>query len=210
MSNDRHFKVNGIVLRETPLGENGKLLVLFTKEYGKISAAAKGVKKPGSSMVQLAQLFAYGNLELYRGSSSLYTLTGGTLIEPFSGLAKEYERLCEAGKMASLLLRVIQEELPDEDSLRLFLNSLYLIAAGRRKPDFMRCMFELKLLQYQGVAPDPEEIGRLWGKPLSQSASAALEHLLTAEGDQLFSFGVSDEVLCELEGIASMLSHEIM
>ena len=176
MNSDRYIKTEGVVLKETPLGENGKLLVLFTKDYGKITAAAKGVKKPGSSMVQLAQLFAYSNLELYRGNSSLYTLTGGRLIEPFCGLTEDYDRIYEAGKMASILLKVIQEDLPDEESLRLFLNSLYLISTGKRKPDFTRCVFLLKLIQYQGVAPEPKEIELLWNQTLSEGAKAAMEH----------------------------------
>lgn len=47
MSGDRHVKAEGIVLKETPLGENGKLLVIFTKEYGRITAAAKRRQKAG-------------------------------------------------------------------------------------------------------------------------------------------------------------------
>lgn len=210
MSDDRHFKTEGVVLKETPLGENGKLLVFFTKDHGRLTAAAKGVKKTGSSMVQLSQLFAYSHLELYRGSSSLYTLTGGTLIEPFSGLSNDYDRVFEASKMSSMLLKVIQEELPDEDTLRLFLNGLYMISSGKRKPDFTRCVFQLKLIEYQGVAPEPQEIELMWGKKLSESAKAALEHILFADINELFSFGVSESVLAELEGIVSMLSHEII
>jgi len=210
MSADRHIRTEGIVLKETPLGENGKLLVIFSKEYGRIAVAAKGVKKTGSAMMQLAQLFAYSKLELYRGSSSLYTLTGGTLIEPFRGLCDAYERVCEAGKMASVLLKVIQEDLPDEETLRLFLNCLYLISNGKRKPAFMRCVFLLKIEQYQGIAPEPQEIELLWNKKLSEGAKAALEHLFSSEGEALFAFGVSEDVLTELEGIASMLSHEMI
>lgn len=210
MSAERYFKTAGIVLKETPLGENGKLLVLFTKEYGRLTAAAKGVKKTGSSMVQLSQLFAYSDLELYRGSSSLYTLTGGTLIEPFSGLSKDYDRILEASAMSSMLLKVIQEELPDEDTLKLFLNALYMISSGKRKPDFARCVFQLKLLEYQGIAPEPHEIESMWGKKLSEGANSALAHIFFADINALFSFGVSESVLTELEGIVSMLSHEIM
>lgn len=128
-------------------------------------------------MVQLAQLFAYGRLELYRGSSSLYTLTGGSLIEPFRGLTEDYERICAAGGMASVLLKVIQEDLPDVETLRLFLNSLHFISAGKRTPDFTRCVFLLKLIQYQGIAPEPHEIELLWNRKFSEGAKAALEHL---------------------------------
>ena len=145
----KHIKTEGIVLKEIPLGENGKVLTLFTKDYGKVSVAAKGVKKPGSSLVQLSQLFAYSELELYKGNSSLYTLTGGTLIEPFYGLSEDYDRIAAAGKMAVLLLKVIQENLPDEETLSLFLNSLYFINTGKREPEFVKNIFMLKMLQIQ-------------------------------------------------------------
>ncbi len=209
MSEDRHIKTDGIVLRETPLGENGKLLVFFTRQHGRLTAAAKGVKKAGSSMVQIAQLFAYSDLELYRGSSSLYTLTGGTLIEPFFGLGSDYDRILEASNMSSLLLKVIQEELPDEDTMRLLLNALYMISSGKRRPDLTRLIFSLRLLMYQGIAPDTAEITRMWGRSLSKGTEGALEHIFYADMKDLFSFGVSDDVMSELEGISSMLLHDI-
>lgn len=205
----KHIKTEGIVLKETPLGENGKLLVFFTKEYGKISVAAKGVKKPGSSLVQLSQLFAYSRLELYKGNSSLYTLTGGTLIEPFFGLSEDFERISAAGKMSVVLLKVIQEDLPDEETLRLFLNSLYFISSGKRKPEFIKSIFMLKMMQYQGILPEVQEIEEMWRKKLMKGTVNALEHILSSEIGDLFAFGVSDIVYEELESIAEMFSFEI-
>lgn len=205
----RHIKTEGIVLKESPLGENGKLLVIFSKDYGRITAAAKGVKKPGSSLVQFSQLFAYSNLELYRGNSSIYTMTGGTLIESFYGLSEDYDRLQEAVNMTKMILKIIQEDLPDTETLRLFLNSLYYICTGKRSPDFVRCMFNLKLLQYQGLAPEPDEIEALWHKKLEDGTMKALEHVYFSDIKDLFSFGVSRDVFMELEGITSMLSNDI-
>ncbi len=205
----KHIKTEGIVLKETPLGENGKLLVFFTKEYGKISVAAKGVKKPGSSLVQLSQLSAYSRLELYKGNSSLYTLTGGTLIEPFFGLSEDFERISAAGKMSVVLLKVIQEDLPDEETLRLFLNSLYFISSGKRKPEFIKSIFMLKMMQYQGILPEVQEIEEMWRKKLMKGTVNALEHILSSEIGDLFAFGVSDIVYEELESIAEMFSFEI-
>lgn len=205
----KHIKTEGIVLKEIPLGENGKVLTLFTKDYGKVSVAAKGVKKPGSSLVQLSQLFAYSELELYKGNSSLYTLTGGTLIEPFYALSEDYDRIAAAGKMAVLLLKVIQENLPDEETLSLFLNSLYFINTGKREPEFVKNIFMLKMLQIQGVAPEIEEIECIWNKKFETGTLKALEHIFMSEKAELFSFGVSEAVSEELGAIAQMLIREL-
>ena len=205
----KHIKAEGIVLKETPLGENGKLLVVFTKEHGRISVAAKGVKKPSSSLVQLSQLFAYSQLELYKGNSTLYTLTGGNLIEPFYGLADDFDRISAAGKMAIALLKVIQEDLPDEETLRLFLNSLYFISTGKREPNFVKNVFMLKMMQYQGILPEVHEIEEIWRKKLEIGTANALEHIFSSEIGGLFAFGVSDTVYGELESIAEMFSFEL-
>ncbi len=205
----RYFKTDGIILKESPLGENGKLLTIFTRDYGKVTAAAKGVKKPGSSLVHISQLFSYSKLELYKGNSSLFTLTGGELIDEFSGLGASYERLEVAGFISKILLKVIQEDLPEEDILRLLLNSLYLLSKGKREPEFIRCVFSLKLLQYEGIVPEINAIEILWNKRLLNGSKYSLEHIFDSEIESLFSFNVSDDVLDELSGLSNMLLKEL-
>ena len=205
----KNIKTSGIVLKESNLGENSKLLVFFTKDFGKISVVAKGVKKTGSSLVQLSQLFAYSNLELYKGNSNLYTLTGGSLIESFSGLGEDYDRIASAGEIVLNILKVIQEDLPDIDSLRLLLNSLHFISSGKRSPDFVSTVFLLKMLQFQGVVPEIYEIEQMWNQKLNDSTINALEHIFYSELSELFNFGVSDFVKMELKGVSKMLLSEI-
>jgi DNA repair protein RecO (recombination protein O) len=205
----KNIKTSGIVLKESNLGENGKLLVFFTKDFGKISVVAKGVKKTSSSLVQLSQLFAYSNLELYKGNSNLYTLTGGSLIESFSGLGEDYDRIASAGEIVLNILKVIQEDLPDIDSLRLLLNSLHFISSGKRSPDFVATVFLLKMLQFQGVVPEIYEIEQMWNQKLNDSTINALEHIFYSELSELFNFGVSDFVKMELKGVSKMLLSEI-
>lgn len=205
----KNIKTSGIVLKESNLGENGKLLVFFTKDFGKISVVAKGVKKTGSSLVHLSQLFAYSNLELYKGNSNLYTLTGGSLIESFSGLGEDYDRIASASEIVLNILKVIQEDLPDIDSLRLLLNSLHFISSGKRSPDFVATVFLLKMLQFQGVVPEIYEIEQMWNQKLNDSTINALEHIFYSELSELFNFGVSDFVKMELKGVSKMLLSEI-
>ena len=206
----KNIKTSGIVLKESPLGENGKLLVFFTKDFGKIFVAAKGVKKTGSSLVPLSQLLAYSNLELYKGNSSLYTLTGGTLIEPFSGLGDDYDRIASASEIVVNLLKVIQEDLPDVDTLRLLLNSLHFISTGKRTSDFVLILFLLKMLQFQGVVPEIHEIEQMWNQKLNSGSISALEHIFNSDISELFNFGVSEVVKNELKGISKMLLSEIL
>ena len=48
---------DGVVLRETPLGETGKRLVVLAKDLGKITVSAKGAKSAKSRLSAPSQMF---------------------------------------------------------------------------------------------------------------------------------------------------------
>ena len=39
------YKANALVLRRIPLGEKDKIVTLYTREYGKLAAVAKGSRR---------------------------------------------------------------------------------------------------------------------------------------------------------------------
>ena len=43
-------KVEGIVIRTTDYGETNKIVTIFSRELGKVSAMARGAKKPKSRL----------------------------------------------------------------------------------------------------------------------------------------------------------------
>ena len=71
------IKVNALMLRAADYNENDKILTLLTAEYGKITAAAKGVKKAAAKLRFAAQPFCFGEYILAK-SGERYTLTGCT------------------------------------------------------------------------------------------------------------------------------------
>lgn len=58
-----------ICLRTVQFGEADKILHLYSPEYGRISAIAKGVKKPGSKLAGACEILGVSEVQLAKGKS---------------------------------------------------------------------------------------------------------------------------------------------
>ena len=75
-------EVTGMILSSMPVGEFDRRVVLLTKERGKISAFAKGARKPNSPLVGITRAFVFGTFQVYEGRTS-YTIRHITLRQLF-------------------------------------------------------------------------------------------------------------------------------
>ena len=94
------IKVLGIVLKAEPIGEYDRRVVILTREKGKISAFARGARKPTSAFLAPTSPFTFGTFELYAVEfiagtpvEKLYTFTlkEGVLAELVQ-IAEKYRR----------------------------------------------------------------------------------------------------------------------
>ena len=89
MSNER---TKAIILRRTNYGEADRVLKLITPN-GQRSVMAKGVRKEKSRLAGGIELFAVSDITIHTGKGSLGILTSARLIEFFSHIVEDYDKL---------------------------------------------------------------------------------------------------------------------
>ena len=173
--------VTGIVLKQTPFGEYDRRVCLLTREKGKITAFARGARKPGNRLAAATNPFAFGSFRLYEGRNS-YTISEAEIRNYFPEVADFYCR----------------ENNYEKEMMKLVYQSLRALCAPALPNELVRSIFELKAIVVNGEYPGvPEE------RKLEESTRYALNYIAESSVEKLYTFTVSDKVLAELSQIAS-------
>ncbi len=144
---EQYQHVNGIILRSRDYKEADQLLTVYTREQGKITVQARGVKKTASKLRSGILLFSHTSLVLTAGKT-FPIVTGAATETAFPSLRSDFARMSYASYAAELLDQVIADSQPDEDLFRLILQTMYLLE--HINPWVAVRYLELQLLEQQG------------------------------------------------------------
>lgn len=151
---DRRFRsqsVEAVVLRRFDWGEADRLMVLFSRERGKLRAVAKGVRKMRSRKAGHLEPFTHVKLLLGRGRD-IDIITQAEAIELNQNLREDILLASCASYLVELLDRFTAEEGPNRALFRLILESLGRLGSGFDTGIVMR-YYEMRLLDLAGYRP---------------------------------------------------------
>ena len=210
--------LTGMVLSAVPVGEYDKRIVLLTKERGKVSAFARGARRPNSQLIAASNPFSFGKFEAFEGRSS-YTVVKAEISNYFRELAQDVE-----GAYYGFYTR---ENLDAVHMLKLLYQSLRALESPSLDNRLVRRIFELKAMVVNGEYPNVftclkcgkekelwyfhvksggtlcEECARQTAqtRELGKSTLYTLQYIITAKLEKLYTFKVSDEVLKDIAQI---------
>jgi len=226
-----HITTDAIVLRERSVDEFDSVLTLLTRERGIISAFARGAKKPRGTMRVSAELLSYSCFVLFSNREK-YSVDKADLNNIFMGVRGDVEKLSLASYFCQMTAEIAPHEENADEYLRLLLNSLYMLDKNKRTCDFIKPLYELRLLTMAGYMPNlvacsecacfeaeqmfflPQSAqivcGDCAGKiapaqimvPHSKSLLAAMRHIIYSENAKLFNFTLPDQSLKLLNDIS--------
>ncbi len=144
-------RTDALVLKSFDLRETDQILTLFSRELGKISVVAKGVKKPQSTLRGLVQPFCYSQFFLTR-TGEMHLITQGRLGEFFGNIREDLDKTLQALYVLELLDKSTVERDPNPALLNLTLQVLRYIENNPVSSVSLR-FYEMKLLGAVGFAP---------------------------------------------------------
>lgn len=148
------YRTDALVLRTRNLGEADKILTLLTRSEGKISAAARGARRPRSRLLGGSQLFTLGRYSLFR-RPGLHSLSQVEILEPFRPLREDLARMACASYAAELVDRFLPEGDPQPQVFALLVSIMHVLAweSEPRELESALRKYELRLLTLLGYRP---------------------------------------------------------
>ena len=143
--------VRGLVLYTVDVGEKDVMLTVYTHERGIISAYVRGAKSFNGRRNAPCSHLAYTEFTLFEKGDKLW-VREATLIRLFYSPKSTVEFLAVSAYISDILRAVCTSE-PDENVLRLALNTLHALESERYDHRIIKAAFEMRLLSIIGFMP---------------------------------------------------------
>jgi len=147
-------KAHALTIRSSDFSETSRIIVFYTREYGRLATLAKGVKRKYSRMIGQVDLFSYGEIVFASGRrrDRLHVLTEACAFETFLEIRTDLARLYAACHAADLISSMTAEEDPNPDLFDQVLRLLRRLEGGVG-PGISLFAFEARLLALTGFMP---------------------------------------------------------
>ena len=148
-----YLNIQAIVLRVTDYNDRDALLTVLSRNHGKLTLKARGLRRKNSPLIAPCQLLAFGEFTIfeYRGQ---YTINEAHSIELFTSLRRDLTKLSLGTYFAQVAEVISQEDLPNPELQSLLLNSLFALSKLNLPEPLVKSVFELRSACLAGYTPD--------------------------------------------------------
>lgn len=222
-----YMTIQGIVLRVTDYNDRDALLTLLTRQHGKLTVKARGLRRKNSPLIAPCQLLAYGEFTIfeYRGQ---YTVNEAHSIELFTPLRRDLTKLSLGTYFAQVAEILSQEDFPSPELQSLLLNCLFALTRLTLPEKLIKAVFELRAACLSGYSPDlfgchicgdqtPDRFDLSAGQlecrncrssesrgirmPVTPSVLEAMRYICLCDPKRLFSFQIGADTLDKLAAL---------
>lgn len=157
----RTYWVEAIVLRVIPYGEKDRILTIYTRRFGKLSAIAKGSRNPLTRLAPATQLFTHAHYFLAQGKT-FEVITQVRIIETFERLRRDVNLMAACAQCCEMLMKSIPDGEPDSEMFDDLLSALRIANSGAGSETLLAA-FISRLLMHVGYMPELSRCVRCGG-----------------------------------------------
>ena len=143
----------GIVLKQRKIAGNRRMIVIFTRRYGKISAGTSITEKSRNKAALALRPFTYAEYDLFKGRES-FSINSASVRRSFYSIGEDIDRFMTASAFIDFLDKILQDEEPMPGLFDLSLEFMDVISGVRNKGDTLFYAFIVKALRMLGVMPE--------------------------------------------------------
>ena len=144
----------GFILRTYNIGEQDKIVVLFSKDKGLFKGVAKGARKFGNRFGSSLEPLSHVRMFYYeKEGKELVTISNSDLLESFFDIQKDLKTSYTLSYFSELIDAFFPARSKDEVLFRLLQSTLLSLQSGA-DVDFASLYFEAWILKISGILPD--------------------------------------------------------
>ena len=152
---------DGVILKSMDFRESSRILTAYTRDFGKQSLLAKGVRGPRSRLAGVTAPLNFVTLVFYRSEQrELQLLSQCDLVRPWRALTESLEAMAAAMAICELLNIVVQGEEEHPALFDLLVESLDAVNGATDNRANALHVFEVRLLGLLGFRPELRVCGR--------------------------------------------------
>ena len=221
-----YLTIQAIVLRVTDYNDRDALLTVLSRNHGKLTIKARGLRRKNSPLIAPCQLLAFGEFTLFEYKGQ-YSINEAHSIELFSPLRRDLTKLSLGTYFAQVAEVISQEDLPNPELQSLLLNCLFALSKMNESEAKVKSVFELRAACLAGYMPDlfgchncgnqnPDRFDISEGMlechscrgfgggirmPVTSGVLEAMRYICLCEPRKLLAFSVGDENLQKLANL---------
>mgnify|MGYP000850146791 CR=1 FL=1 len=154
-----YISAEGIIFRQVKAAGGRRMLLLFTKKYGKISAGSSISEKGKKRSALALRPFTYGVYELYK-NKEYYNIDSADVKRSFFRIGEDVDKYMQASYILELTEKTLPEDLPQPRLFNLLTEFLSAMEKREKRHETLVLAYEVKLLDIFGSFPSLNSCAR--------------------------------------------------
>ena len=154
-----YISAEGIIFRQVKAAGGRRMLLLFTKKYGKISAGSSISEKGKKRSALALRPFTYGVYELYK-NKEYYNIDSADVKRSFFRIGEDVDKYMQASYILELTEKTLPEDLPQPRLFNLLTEFLSAMEKREKRHETLVLAYEVKLLDIFGSFPSLDSCAR--------------------------------------------------